>query len=298
MLFRSANNFIYSLDLGVKKCKEDARVFVGPRKDSFQAKLGGIYDLVNTNLEAAENSNTNETANSNVVSVALELPISCLELKDPNTIVGVWGATHVPARIINKHNPILGKPRFFSTKDYVQIDRAGHPFVNSMMIGFKDKDLYNSRRPSLDTATKFSDYINYPTLPEIIEANSTLTAPNLFPRTDLGEWFLSGISGLNQNSSTKAKSTDTLKLNTATSAITKGSQNRLGLLADDNAGYPNGRRPGDDVTDIFLRVLMGARITDASLAPSRNAVLTDGVLVNDSLFNDSFPYLTSPTAGN
>jgi hypothetical protein len=291
-----ANNFVYSLDLGVKKCKEDARAFVGPRKDSFQAKLSGIYDLVNSNLEAAENSTTSETAINNVTSIALELPISCLDLKDPNTIVSVWAATHQPARVINKHNPVLGKPSFFSKKDYIQIDRVGHPFVNSMLIGFKDKDLYNSRRPSLDTATKFSDYINYPTLPEIIEANSSLIAPNSFPRTDLSEWFLTGITGV--NAFTSAKATDTLKLNTATTALAKGSQNRLGLLASDNAGYPNGRRPGDDITDIFLRVIMGARITDANLAPSRSAVLADGVLVNDGLFSDSFPYLASPIAGN
>ncbi len=293
-----ANNFIYSLDLGVKKCKEDARVFVGPRKDSFQAKLGGIYDLVNVNLEQAETGATSETASSNVISIALELPISCLDLKTPNTIVSVWGATHVPARIINRHNPILGKARFFSRKDYIQIDRAGHPFVSSMMIGFKDKDLYNSRRVSLDSNGKLSDYINYPTLAELIELNSSLTAPNLFPRTDLNEWFLTGLTGVNQFSSAKAKATDTLKLNTATTIVTKGSQNRLGLLGGDNAGYPNGRRPGDDVTDVFLRVLMGARISDVSLAPSRSAVLTDGVLVNDGLFSDSFPYLASPVAGD
>ncbi len=289
-----ANNFIYSLDLGVKKCKENARVFVGPRKDSFQAKLAGIYDLVNVNLEQGENSAISETANSNVITIALELPISCLDLKDPNTIVSVWGATHVAARIINRHNPVFGKARFFSRKDYVQIDRAGHPFVNSMLIGFKDKDLYNSRRISLDSNGKLSNYINYPTLAEIIEANSNLTAPNLFPRTDLNDWFLTGLTGVNQFSSSKAKAADTLKLNTATTIVTKGSQNRLGLLGGDNAGYPNGRRPGDDVTDIFLRVIMGARISDINLAPSRSAVLTDGVLVNDGLFSDSFPYLASP----
>ncbi len=293
-----ANNFIYNLDLNIKKCKENARVFVGPRKDSFQAKLAGIYDLVNVNLEQAETGANSETATSNVISIALELPISCLDLKDPNTIVNVWAGTHVPARIINRHNPIFGKPRFFSHKDYVQIDRAGHPFVSSMLIGFKDKDLYNSRRPSLDSNGKLSDYINYPALAEIIEANSSLTAPNVFPRTDLNEWFLTGITTVNQFSSTKAKAANTLKLNTATTALAKGSQNRLGLLGGDNAGYPNGRRPGDDVTDIFLRVIMGARISDAALAPSRSAVLTDGVLVNDSLFSDSFPYLASPVAGD
>ena len=282
-----ANNFIYSLDLGVKKCTENARVFVGPRKDSFQAKLGGIYDLVNSNLEQAETGAISETANNNIISIALEIPISCIEFKGDEAIASVWAGTHLPARVINKHNPVFGKLRFFSKEDYIQIDRAGHPFVNSMMIGFKDKDLYNSRRPSLDTATKFSDYINYPTLPEIIEANSSLTAPNLFPRTDLSDWFFS---------STKAA--DTLKLNTVTPAVIKGTQSRLGLLGGDNAGYPNGRRPGDDVTDIFLRVLMGARISDTALAPSRSAVLTDGVLVNDALFSDRFPYLASPVLGD
>ncbi len=292
------NNFVYNLDLGFKKCTEDAKVFVGPRKDSFQAKLNPIYDLVNVDLEQAESGASSETANSNVISIALEIPVSCMELKDPNTLVGVWGATHLPSRVINKHTPSFGKLRFFSKTDYMQVDRAAHPLLNTLLVGFKDKDTYNARRPNTDIATKFSDYINYPTLAEIIEKNSSLTAPNSFPRNDLEEWFLTGVSGLNQFTTKKAKASDTLKLNTATAAASKGSQNRLGLLAGDNAGYPNGRRPGDDVVDVFLRVIMGARISDATIAPSHSAVLTDGVLVNDSLFTDEFPYLASPVIAN
>jgi len=53
-------------------------------------------------------------------------------------------------------------------------------------------------------------------------------------------------------------SAEKLRLNTAVAVTTAGSQNPLGMAAGDNAGYPNGRRPGDDVVDLSLRVFMGA----------------------------------------
>ncbi|MGL1475080.1 DUF4331 family protein, partial [Vibrio parahaemolyticus] len=82
----------------------------------------------------------------------------------------------------------------------------------------------------------------------------------------------------------------------------KGSQNRLGVIGGDVAGYPNGRRPGDDVVDITLRVAMGRLYAlgvipaDPSAAPSGLVDLTDGALVNDQAFDAAFPYLRTPIA--
>ncbi|MBI3358936.1 MAG: DUF4331 family protein, partial [Nitrospirae bacterium] len=81
------------------------------------------------------------------------------------------------------------------------------------------------------------------------------------------------------------------------------SQNNLGVIAGDNAGYPNGRRPGDDVVDIALRVVMGKLITlglfgTPSQAPAGGAALTDGALVNVSMFDTTFPFLKTPIPGS
>ena len=96
-----------------------------------------------------------------------------------------------------------------------------------------------------------------------------------------------------------------LRLNTDTTAIAskpKGMQNRLGVIAGDTAGFPNGRRPGDDVVDIELRVVMGALYPDAGQmggnAPSGNLPFTDGAFLDDSFFDAVFPYLTVPISAS
>ena len=97
-----------------------------------------------------------------------------------------------------------------------------------------------------------------------------------------------------------------LRLNTSIAPTAAGAQSNLGALTGDNAGYPNGRRPGDDVVDISLRVVMGKLCTfnDPTTfgcapgdAPAGGLPLTDGATVNDSFFNGTFPYLKTPLPG-
>lgn len=295
-----ANNFIYEVTIPVKSkkstCTDSARVFAGPRQESFKANLSGIYDLGNKNLKAAENSATDEFASTNVFSIALEIPKACLDIDEDTPVLGIWTAASLPARRILKNKPSLAKASFTTIKDYVQVSRLGNPFVNQMMIGYKDKDLFNARRPRVDQNSTLMNYISYPTLPVILESFASLSAPTLYPRTDLEEVLLTGIDGINQSkfsAKTDARHAEILRLNTATTAIAAASQNRLGVLAGDNAGYPNGRRPGDDVTDIFLRILMGARLS-LEEAAEKNSLLTDGVVTNATDYSDSFPYLLAP----
>jgi hypothetical protein len=72
--------------------------------------------------------------------------------------------------------------------------------------------------------------------------------------------------------------------------VTKKPQ-RLGLLAGDKQGFPNGRRLTDDVVDIEVQALEGAaqtgKIVDALAAG-------DKVNANDNRFGDRFPYLALP----
>jgi len=64
----------------------------------------------------------------------------------------------------------------------------------------------------------------------------------------------------------------------------------------DPAGFPNGRRPGDDVVDIEVRVAMGHLLNPAE-APSGKLGFTDAVLQEDSQFDNAFPYLRTPVPG-
>lgn len=74
-------------------------------------------------------------------------------------------------------------------------------------------------------------------------------------------------------------------------------QSFLGVLGGDIAGYPNGRRPGDDTVDISLRAVMGA-LLDEAVAPNGQLPYTDGVLTNAAQFDDAFPYLATPIPGS
>lgn len=287
-------SYIYSVELPIKKCAEEAKVFVGPKAESFKANFAGIYDLINTNLEQVENGSTSEFSSNTVLSIALELPKSCMGINDDNPVIGIWSAVSVPARQIIKNKPRFDKNKLVTTRDYVQVSRLGNPLVNRFLIGFPDKDRYNASIPRKDKKGKYENYFFYPALAEIIETNTSLTAPNLFPRTDMEDVFLTGIESLNELTTKKGKTARTaeyLRLNTDTDPVASGAQNRLGVIAGDNAGFPNGRRPGDDVVDVFYRVLMGERLSDPVIAPSKDATLTDGVSTDSSDYSDVFPYL-------
>jgi hypothetical protein len=130
-----------------------------------------------------------------------------------------------------------------------------------VVIGLNDKDRFNASKPKDDA--QFGAYVTNPTLPKLLEI--ALGAPGIsptnFPRNDLVTTFLTGIPGVNQQK--KVTASEMLRLNTAIPATPYAHQNRLGLLGGllsgdgDLAGYPNGRRPNDDVVDISLIAVMG-----------------------------------------
>jgi hypothetical protein len=191
---------------------------------------------------------------------------------------------------------------------WTQVSRLGMPLVNELIIGIDDKDKFNASRPK-DDPTKFADYVTNPVLPALIESLfPAAKAPTNFPRTDLLTVFLKGIDGVNQPKNVVAG--EMLRLNTSIAPVAAAAQNPLGVAAGDLAGFPNGRRPADDVVDLSLRVSMGALCVltgtsdtlkvgcKPSDAPAGGLALTDGVRKTAANYGSIFPYLTTPLPGN
>ena len=134
------------------------------------------------------------------------------------------------------------------------------------------------------------------------DAQFGTAAPTQFPRQDLVAVFLTGVSGLNAPANPPTPSEE-MRLNTSIAITPYGQQNRLGVIGGDNAGYPNGRRPGDDVVDITLRVAMGKLYSlglfgGASNAPSGNLEFTDGAYTDDTHHLQVFPYARPPLSAS
>jgi hypothetical protein len=191
------------------------------------------------------------------------------------------------------------------------------PLVNEIVIGIKDKDRWNSSVPSGDA--QFADYVTHPTLPALVEAlfGPTVAAPTLFPRADLVAAFLTGITapnaagGADINLNTNGATAEYQRLNLGLPPTPVGSQKPFGaagcvdaarkidltLGTCDAAGFPNGRRPIDDVVDVELRVAMGVLIADPTKAAARDVPFHDAVAQEATTFLPTFPYLNTPTPG-
>jgi Domain of unknown function (DUF4331) len=298
-------------DVKVPGCEAGGRVFVGQRRESFAVNLGTIFDLVNAPPEvvvggtsrAGRNLLPSTIADKNVTTLALELPVACL--KGDGDVIGAWTTASVrQVRIVNPRASY--ELPAFEGGALTQVSRLSTPLVNEVVIGLPDKDRFNGSAPRDDG--QFAAYVTNPSLPELLEVlfgAAGVVAPNAFPRADLVAAFLTGVDGVNANGSTA----EMLRLNTAIPATPAQAQNSLGALqcfsqgelkleaaGCDPAGFPNGRRPGDDVVDAALRVVMGVLLPEAS-APSGQLGFTDAVLQESAQFDAAFPYLTTPKPG-
>jgi hypothetical protein len=308
-----ANSFIHEFELACGTGK----VFVGQRKDAFVVNLGSTFDLVNyVPIEGDSEPGANDgggfdggitqspenddLADKNVTSIAIELPKSCVT--DGDDIIGVWTTASLPqARILNP------QAAFGNTEvnggALTQMSRLGNPLVNELVIGLQDKDTFSAAHPSGDG--QFIDYVTHPTLPALLNVlfggeGEENIAPTNIPRNDLVTAFLTGIPGLNQPANVVGS--DMLRLNTSTPVVTRDAQKTLGVIGGDNAGFPNGRRPGDDVVDIALRVMMGnlchiTALCEAGDAPAGQVKFTDGAPIKAMQTLNVFPYLSTPLPG-
>jgi hypothetical protein len=292
-----ADSFIHTVT--IPGCDKPGRIFVGQRKDPFVVNLGETFDLVNIKYPVEELAPSgvnarqlapNSVGGYNVTSLVVEVAASCLT-KNGDPVIGGWTTASV-------HGAVPGT--------WAQVSRLGMPLVNEVVIGLPDKDRFNASHPHDDA--QFLDYVTNPSLPVLLQTlfgSAGVKAPNVYPRTDLVAAFLTGIKGLNQPKSVTPA--EELRLNTGIAATPVAAQNNLGVLGGDLGGFPNGRRPFDDVVTIELRVAMGvllapfngsAQDPDPASDASRQLHYTDGVEPVASDYLPTFPYANTPLAGS
>jgi hypothetical protein len=204
---------------------------------------------------------------------------------DRNAIIGVWSTASRPSVTMR------GGGQEKNNANYVQISRLGQPLVNEVVIPRGSKDLFNSLEPTQDAAAL--PFVLDPEVPKLLSALFGIQSPPA-PRNDLVTIFLTGIPGLNKRDGDVPS--EMLRLNMAIPP--SPNPLALGVLAGDPAGFPNGRRPIDDVVDIALRVMAGATPLTPNFNTGINAQLGDGVFSNDKPLPNKFPYIASPHAGN
>lgn len=312
-----ANNFVY--EVMIPGCSVPGRVFVGQRKDGFVVNLGDIFDLVNTNPAGPRDAEPNTLTGFNVTSIALEVPSNCLTHgNDP--VIGAWTTSSLPRELKvptqwnSQGTPVNPQP--WGRRDYVQVSRLGMPLVNEVVIGLPDKDRFNGSEPRNDG--QFLKYVTNPSLPVLLNTlfGSAAVAPAT-PRNDLVTVFLTGVKGLNQP--VGVQPAEMLRLNTSIAPTPAASQNDLGVLGGDTAGFPNGRRPYDDVVTITLRAAEGALCgvagncgsetsdpnhgtpyTDGARAAGADAAseMVSGAVSPADTYLDAFPYLNTPRPGS
>lgn len=312
--------------VNIPGCAIPGRVFVGQRKEAFAVNLGVIFDLVNAPLSvitdpALINAAPNILDDKNITTLALEVHKSCLVASSSNDpVIGAWSTASVrQSQLVNAAPPAGHQTTVTYGGAWVQVSRLGMPLVNELVIGLPDKDRFNSSQPRNDA--QFSSYVTNPTLPALLEI--ALSTPNIaptnFPRMDLVTTLLTGIAGVNKPQNVVAG--EMLRLNTAIPAVAFAQQNRLGIIGNilangaDNAGYPNGRRPKDDVVDISLVAVMGGLCVangngnalgfGAACNPSAVPLAANNTVfkLHDAVDQavvpllPGFPYLTTPIPG-
>jgi len=322
-----AAQYIYNVN--IPGCATPAKMFVGQRAEGFVVNLGEVFDLVNLNPLGKTTGNPNTIGNKNITTIAMEVPIACLTADSlaasatKSPVIGAWTVSSLrQARVQNPNpqGPVTGSNASGGSAAgpeaaggaWTQVSRLGSPLVNELVIGITDKDKFNASQPKNDG--QFATYVTNPTLPVLLNAlfgNAAKVPPT--PRNDLVEAFLTGVPGVNSPANVVAS--EMLRLNVALPATAAASQNNLGALqcftnagalstsnpGCDPAGFPNGRRPGDDVVDIELRVAEGGLLGAADPNQQSNGshpAYTDGVSASAANYGTSFPYLNTPLPGS
>ncbi len=326
---RSTPNYEAALgSSAVKTIGNGVKTFAGQRDDAFFADIGSIFDLGGLRpfnpahlipLPAARGVDGLGGFNTN--SIALQIPINQLTRNhrlptgpnDSNAVLGVWAsASRRQNRTLNTNGTVT------ASGPWVQVSRLGNPLINEVIIPRVKKDYWNSQKPAGDA--QFAKYYRSPELAALVNyLYPTLPDARTSGRDDLEDILLEGLDlreeggPINLNK-TGTKLADMLRVNTGIKPNAAGAcvfgvsgggtPSRLGVLAADLCGFPNGRRLLDDVVDIELRVVAdgyGPVVNSiyGSEMPnlSPNNTIGDGVDANDKAFLTVFPYISTPNQG-
>ena len=300
-------NYEALFQAGTYSLPDRIRVFAGTTDDAFWIDLGGAFDTFNTHIppvlsprqdRADVNFASDSVSGFAVNTIAIEVPIAMLTLtgrvEPANSLaatIGVWATTSRQAMTVRRA-PMAAE----NSGEWMQVQRMGNPLINELLIGTGSKDRFSMDQPKNDG--QFASFFLDPSLARVLNALTggavAIPAP---PRTDLLP-VVTYAPPIAAQGTTPGPIADLLRLNTGVEPTAPYQASRLGLLGGDKAGFPNGRRVFDDVTDIALRLVVGGVLAGEPFASSPvNSRLGDGVNVNDAPYRDDFPYVASAPSG-
>jgi Domain of unknown function (DUF4331) len=279
----------------------DIRVFAGTVADPFFIDLGAAFDSLNFRagagggvLTAAQDKDDhlnlapNAVSGFNVNTIAIEVPIAYLtadgnqhHATDVKATIGTWATTSRPQlTVLRSPLPQETEGRFF------QVQRLGNPLINELIIGTGFKDKWSMSHPANDA--QFASFDLDPTLARLFNAIYGINIPPP-PRTDLLP-LVTYAPPIAAPGTPAGPIADLLRLNTGVPPTPMANRSRLGLIAGDGAGFPNGRRVTDDVVDIAARVV-GGGILNPKFNVAPNNLIGDGVAATDVPTQETFPYV-------
>lgn len=290
--------------------------FAGQRDDGFFADIQSVFDLVKL-----RNPGKDSQGGFNIHLMALRVPIA--ELGGDQQTVGVYATTSRQVMpVVTSGGGILDLIR---RPTWVQVARQGNPLFNEGLVAIEDKDIYSRTTPATD-GQLFRKYAENPELTTLI--NALVLQPNNLPaaddknRADIAAIFIPDLIKVDL-------STDPIRLagngpNDPKNPDEAGFS-RLSIFGGDiqesraaghpfrlpgqflglstgksyvPGGWPNGRRFGDDVTDIAIIALISDLRDPANLKINDYFKGNyDGVTSNDMGFNKVFPYESTPQNG-
>ncbi len=297
---------------GVYTIANGIRVFAGTVDDPFYIDLGAAFDSLNLRdtgsgipgvLTPAQDSDDtrnfapDHVKGFNVNTIAIEVPIEMLTrtgrvepASSPDAVLGTYGQTSRPRLTTRRSpDPLLGSGGF------QPVQRMGNALFNELLIGTGSKDRFSMSLPHQD-----SQFSNFYLDPLLARALNAIYTPNLpvpdAPRLDLAP-LVTYAPPIAPDTMNPGPLADLLRINTGIRATPAAQRKRLGFIAGDTAGYPNGRRVSDDVTDISLRAVVGILTGQPRFTGFPHNILGDGVNTNDLPYQEVFPYVAFSQSG-
>ena len=313
---RTMPNYPLLASQGINSLGSGIRVFAGTVDDPFYIDLGAAFDSLNFRtgagggvLSPSQDARSVNTASDtvsgyNVNTIALEVPIAMLTrtgtrvaASDPAATIGVWGTTSRPRTLIRRAPLPTAQSGTFS-----QVQRMGNPLINELLIGTGTKDFWSMSEPKGDS--QFASFALDPLFARVLNAVYGINIPAP-PRLDLLP-LVTYAPPIAAPGTPAGPIADLLRLNTGVAPTQAPSRSRLGLLGGDSAGFPNGRRVSDDVTDIAARAVAGILCGESGLCKDSTGTvfkgssvlaIGDGVNSNDVPYQETFPYVGFAQSG-